>query len=108
MPEDTTASEYENLVRQAYLGEVFGAGFLAELLASGAHAGHRSDLQWLFMLEETTRRRLAPYLDLEALQDEQRRREQAAREFAGTVVSNTWTWFMSETTAIARRALPDL
>ncbi|MBF6143091.1 aromatic ring-hydroxylating oxygenase subunit alpha [Nocardia farcinica] len=91
----------------AYLGEVFGAVFLADLLRTGAHAANRDDLRWLYLLEETTRRRLATHLDVAALAAQVDEHEHYCHEFATVVAGQTWQEFMRDTIRLAREALPD-
>lgn len=103
---ENSDQRYRELVRWAYLGEEFGAAFLADLIAADAHPDHRPDLLSLYQLEESTRRRLAGHLDLATVDTHRIRQRSAAYDFAQTIVGESWAGFMHETTRIAREALP--
>lgn len=99
---------YEELLRSAYVGEVWGEQMLARMLEAGTFPAEREHLRLLLALESMTRRTLEEIVTAEGLDADIATAKDEADSYARKLArEDHWGAFMQETLDIANEALAD-
>jgi hypothetical protein len=88
-------SEYDDLLREAYLGELFGDTFFAELAERQPDKARREKLETLQIVEARTAQSLRRLIDRKGLGDAELDAREKGRELAAAINPEDWHSFVS-------------
>ena len=101
-------SEYDDLLREAYLGEMFGDTFFATMAERQPDTARREKLETLQVVEARTAQSLRRLVDRKGLGDAELEAREKGRELAEAIDPEEWNTFVSGLLGALPKFLKDL